>query len=805
MNLSMKWLNDYVKADMPIKEFADVMTMSGSKVEKWTDLSEPLKNIVVGKVISIERHADSDKLWTAQVDVGKKSPVQIVTGASNVYAGAFVPVVLDGGAVIDRHNKSVTEIKKGMLRGVLSEGMMCSFDELGMENADFPYSNADGILILNGDPDFDKIKVGMDVTEFVGLKDISVEFEITNNRPDCLSVLGLARETSAAFGIPFESKTPAIKGVNGSLELEVEVKTNLCSRYMAAVVKNVKIEPSPRWLRERLHASGVRAINNYVDITNYVMLEYGHPMHAFDKKYVAGDKIIIRDALNGEKITLLDGSEQILGEETMIIADTEKPIAVAGVMGGEFSGIMDGTETVVFESACFDGVSVRRAAKRIGRRTESSSRFEKGIDPINARDALYRALELVELLNCGEVVETVIDVNHSGKEPVSLKHSPDKINAILGTDISAAEQLDILKRLGFGHETHGNESYVIPPHVRIDIETDCDLAEEVARIYGYDKIKPTVPLLGTQGIISPDEVFENKIISVMLGQGLYECLSYGFISPKAYAKANIADCKSVVIRNPLGEDTGVMRMSVLPSMLDILSRNYNNRISAARFFEIMRVFLPDGKNDEGLPDEKKVLAIGLYGADEDFFSLKGIIEELLEKCGANPNSVRYNAIVTNKSYHAGRCAEITVNGTVVGVFGEVNPIVSERYDIGTRTYTAEISLSELYGTVLDAQVPRFKALPKYPAMTRDLSLICGENVSSGEISDIIKESADGGILEQVGVFDVYRGGQIPEGKKSLSYKLVLRKSGGTLTDKDADELTQKVLQALAEKDIVLRK
>lgn len=804
MNLSMKWLNDYVKADMNIKEFADKMTMSGSKVEKYTDLSLPLKNIVVGKVISIERHTDSEKLWVAQIETGlnESKIVQIVTGAQNVYAGAYIPVVLDGGIVIDRHNKSVIKIKKGKLRGVESNGMMLSFDELGMEKTDFPYASADGILIFNDDPEFANIKIGMDATEFVGLKDTAVEFEITNNRPDCLSVLGLARETAATFNLPFNPPVPKFKGVKGDIDLKVRVDNKkLCSRYMAGVVKNVKIEPSPRWMAERLRACGIRAINNFVDITNYVMLEYGHPMHAFDKRYIEGNQIIVRNAENGEKITLLDGSEQVLNEDTLVIADGKKPIAVAGVMGGEYSGIMADTETVVFEAACFDNVSVRLTSKRIGHRTESSSRFEKDIDPFNAKDALYRALELVEILKCGDVVDEIIDIDNIKKTPVSLKHNPEKINKILGSDISAKNQLDILKRLGYTETVKDGEIYVSPPLIRTDIERDCDLAEDVARIYGYDEIKSTIPLLGTQGMVSAEEVFENKIVSIMLGQGLFECLSFSFISPKAYEKAGFdADDKNIVIRNPLGEDTSVMRTSVLPSMLEILSRNCNNRIPNARFFEIAKTYRQNPSGD--LPDEHKVLCVGLYGANEDFFALKGIIEELIDKCGIDLNEVKFTALRSNKTFHSGRCAEITVSGLVIGVLGEINPVVSERFGISVRAYAAEIRMDRLLAAA-EKSTPKFKALPKFPSMVRDLSLVCGEDTSSGEIIEIIKNN--GRFLEQISFFDMYKGGQIEKSKKSLSYKLVLRKNDGTLTDEEADKIITKILNALEAKDIVLRK
>jgi phenylalanyl-tRNA synthetase beta chain len=797
MNLSMKWLRDYVKAEMPIEEFAKGMTMSGSKVEKWTDLSEPLKNIVCGKVTAIEKHTDSDKLWVARVDVGNNKSVQIVTGAQNVTAGVLVPVVLEDGVVFNFHDGSVTVIKRGKLRGVESQGMMCSYNELGLTLEDLPYADPDGILILDNDPEADKLTLGMDMLEFLGIKDITVEFEITNNRPDCLSVIGLAREASATFNLPFDVKKPEFKGINGDINLNVRIETpsecgggSPCSRYMAAVVKNVKIAPSPRWLVERLRASGVRAINNLVDITNFVMLEYGHPMHAFDKKYVDGNEIIIRNAYENEKITLLDGEERELTSQTLVIADAKKPIAVAGVMGGEFSGIMDDTAEVVFESACFDGVSVRKTAQRIGRRTESSARFEKGIDPANAENALLRACELVELLDCGEVVKTIIDIDNSDKEPVRINFSADNINAILGSEISEKEQLNILKKLGFEQQ---NDSIIVPS-IRIDMSLECDLAEEVARIYGYNEIPSAIPRVISEIPASEEEIFEKKTGIIMQAQGCHEMMTFSFISAKSYEKANVEETESVVIRNPLGEETGVMRVSMLPSVLEVLARNYNNRNACGRFYEIGAVYEPSG---EKLPVEKKILGIALYGEDESFLTLKGIIEELSDKFGIKAN---FTPLRSNKSYHTGRCAELSADGEVIGVLGEIHPMVSDNFGIGVRVYCAELKMEKLMKH--SHLKPKFKALPKYPAMTRDLSLICDTETTAGEIKEIITSSAEN--LEQVTLFDTYTGEQIPDGKKSLSYKLIFRKKDSTLTDDETDKAVANILNALKQKEIILR-
>ena len=803
MDLSMKWLNDYVKADMPIKDFVAGMTMSGSKVETYRSLSEPLKNIVVGKVLSIEKHQDSEKLWICQLDVGRDKPVQIVTAAQNLYAGAVVPVVLDGGVCIDRHNNTVAKIKKGKLRGVESEGMMCSFDELGLDNSDFPYASPDGILILNDDPDFDKFAVGEDICKAVGIDDICVEFEITNNRPDCLSVIGLAREAHATFQLPMNLKPPKFKGIdcdiNGELSVTIE-NTQLCSRYMAAKVKNIKIGPSPRWMAERLRACGVRAINNLVDITNFVMLEYGHPMHAFDARYVEGNKIVVRNAKEGEVLKLLDEStpELKLTPDMLVICNEKEPMALAGIMGGEHSGIRNDTREVIFEAACFDGVNVRRTAKKAGVRTESSSRFEKRLDPENAKNALYRALELIEELGCGQVANTVIDVYPSPAKPFSLKLDADWVNRYLGANIPEKEQFDILRRLDFTVNEETKE--VAPPAVRIDIERPCDLAEEVARIYGYNNIETTVPRLSSHSVQTPMELFQRKLLGIMLSQGCCETMTFSFISPKGYEKCRIreSDRESVRIINPLGEDTSIMRTSLIPSMMELTARNINARNLSGRFFEIGRVYLPAGDVNV-LPVEKDQLICTVYGEGEDFFNIKGIAEEITEKCGIK---ARFTALRSNKTFHTGRCAEITDSeGKVLGVCGEIHPIVAENYGIdNTRIYMLVLKLDEMLESA--AEDTRYTALPKFPASVRDISVVCDGEVSNGEIAELISGKAKH--LESLQFFDIYTGEQIPEGKKSLSYKLTFRKSDSTLTDEELDKIMNKIIGALAEKNITLR-
>ena len=800
MNLSMKWLNDYVKADMPIKEFVAGITMSGSKVETYHEMRGEVDKVVVGKVLEIKKHEDSDKLWICQVDIGQAAPVQIVTAATNVTVGAYIPVVLDGGTVIDRENGKTVKIKKGKLRGAESCGMFCSFNELGMDNADFPYSSPDGVLVLNDDPDFDKMKPGDDVLKVVGLDDISVEFEITNNRPDCLSVLGLARETSATFRLPYDVKEPTFKGIDADINSELSVNvenTKLCSRYMAAKVKNVKIAPSPRWMVERLRASGVRAINNLVDITNFVMLEYGHPMHAFDARYVAGNKIVVRNAKDGETLKLLDEAKEPvkLSPEMLVIADAEKPMAVAGVMGGEYSGIWDDTTEVIFEAACFDGVSIRRTARKIGERTESSARFEKGLDPINAKNALYRALQLVEMLGCGEVVNTVIDIDNSNKTPHKLKHDYKWVNSFLGADIPEEEQIDILERLGFVYDRATHEITV--PSVRIDMNLPCDIGEEVARIYGYNRIASTIPKLSSRSRITKEQRFADKLVGIMLAQGCSETMTFSFISPKWYEKIRLDESrrKSVTLLDPLGEDTSVMRTTMIPSMTELIVRNINNRTPAGRFFEPGRIYIPKATAEE-LPEERDILCIGAYGPDEDFFTLKGIVEAVLDETGIEAKFVKS----VNSTFHTGRCAKVVAGDNEIGILGELHPIVSENYGVRERIYIAELDIAAM--CELAANDIKYKQLPKFPAITRDLSLVCDDSVESGDIIDIIKSA--GKHLEQVTLFDLYKGTGVPDGKKSLSYKLVMRREDKTMEAEEADKSVEKILKALGEKNITLR-
>lgn len=790
MNLSMRWLRDYVDIQVPPRAFAEGMTMSGSKVEGYEIEGEEISNVVVGKVLSITQHPNADKLVVCSVDVGKGEPVQIVTGATNVVEGALVPVALDGSTL-----PGGVKIKKGKLRGVESCGMLCSLGELGLTANDFPYAIEDGIFLLE-----EECTIGQDIREAIGLNDVKVEFEITSNRPDCLSVIGLAREAAVTFDKELTLHTPVVKesggDINSLLSVKVENKT-LCPRYSARIVKNVRIAPSPRWMRERLRASGVRPINNLVDITNYVMLEYGQPMHAFDHRFVAGQQIIVRNAKENETITTLDGTERTLSPEMLVIADSDKPIAVAGVMGGEYSGIMDDTTTVVFESATFDGVSVRTTAKKLGMRTEASARFEKGLDPANTLPALERACELVELLGAGEVVGGVIDVDNSDKTPRTVTLEPEWINSYIGIDLAESEMVRILTSLGF--DCKGRTITV--PSYRTDVAHKADIAEEVARIYGYNNI-PTTHLRGrADGALTPEQQFDRTLSEIMRACGCDQVQTYSFISPKYYDKIRLSpDCilrDSVTIRNPLGEDTSVMRTTMLPSMLEVLARNYNNRNPEAALFENGTIYIKN-PDPNVQPREVGVLCYGMYGGDADFFTLKGITEAIMSAIGAEAD---YAAVTDDPTFHPGRCAEIILNGARAGIMGEIHPLVAQNYGIGTRCYVASIDVPALFAARCAEKT--YRPLPKYPAVTRDIALICDEETPVLVLEKAIK-SAAGKLLERIELFDVYRGKQIEENKKSIAFSLVMRSSEGTLTDEQADATMKRILKAVQALGAVLR-
>ena len=775
MDLSIRWLKDYVDiGDISMRDFSEAMSMSGSKVEGWTTEFEDVKNVVVGKILSVEPQPDSDHLVICQLDVGQQEPVQIVTGASNVHVGDMVPAALHKSQL-----PNGVKITKGKLRGVMSNGMMCSIAELNLTKGDFPYAAENGIFLLQED-----CQVGQDIASAIGCNDTCVEFEITPNRPDCLSVLGLAREAAVTFGKELKMHTPQVKGCGGDIHdyLSVEVRNpQLCPRYTAKVVKNVKIGPSPRWMRERLRASGVRPIDNIVDITNYVMLEYGQPMHAFDIEYVKDHKIIVRNAVSGETIQTLDGVDRTLSEDMLVIADSEKASAVAGVMGGEHSGINENTHTVVFESACFKGSSVRITAKKLGMRTESSGRFEKGLDAQNCLPAVMRACELVELLGAGEVVDGVIDVDNTNYQPTRIHLDADWTNRFLGTDIPKEQMVKILTDLQFQME--GDE--IIVPSFRSDVEHKADIAEEIARFYGYNNIPTTIAKGSPEGGYNEYQKFERVVNQNMLAQGMYEIMTYSFVSPKQYDKIRLPkdDPKrqSVVIRNPLGEDTSVMRTNAIPSMMDILSKNYNNRNGAVSLYEIGNEYIP--VEGELLPDEVPNLVLGMYGDDKDFFTLKGVVENLLDTLAIREYDV--DAKSDDPTFHPGRCAVLSKDGEEFGIIGEVHPLVCANYGINTRVYVGKLKLRKLFA-MMDTQ-RSYVPMPKFPASTRDLALLCDDALPVMTMEKAIKAAA-GKILEKIELFDVYKGSQIAQGKKSVAFNISMRASCLLYTSDAADEL-----------------
>ena len=785
MNLSMRWLKDYVDiGNVSMRDFSEAMSMSGSKVEGWETEFDGVKNVVVGKILKIEPHPDSDHLLICQLDVGQEEPVQIVTGASNVHVGDMVPAALHKSLL-----PNGVKITKGKLRGVPSNGMMCSIAELNLTQGDFPYAIEDGIFLIEED-----CKPGQDIASAIGCNDTCVEFEITPNRPDCLSVIGLAREAAVTFDKPLNLPAPQVKGCGGDVNeyLSVEVQnTELCPRYTAKVVKNVKIGTSPRWMRERLRASGVRPINNIVDITNFVMLEYGQPMHAFDIEYVKDHKIVVRNAHTGETIKTLDGVERPLTEDMLVIADSEKASAVAGVMGGEYSGINENTHTVVFESANFKGSSVRVTAKKLGMRTESSGRFEKGLDAQNCLPAIMRACELVEKLGAGEIVDGVIDVDNTGYKPTEIELNPAWINKFLGTEICEDRMRKILTDLHF--ELDGNKITV--PSYRSDVEHKADVAEEIARIYGYNNIPTTTAKGSPQGGYSEYQSFERKVNQNMISQGLYEIMTYSFVSPKQYDKIRLPENDpkraSVVIRNPLGEDTSIMRTNAIPSMMDILSKNYNNRNGAVSLYEIGNEYLP--VVDDPLPDEVPNLVMGMYGENKDFFTLKGAVENLLDMISICDYDV--TACKDDPTFHPGRCAVLSKDGEEFGIIGEIHPIVCGNYDIGTRVYVGKLNMRKLFA--LSNNDKTYVPLPKFPASTRDIALLCDDSLPVLTMEKAIKNAAEK-ILEKVELFDVYKGSQIEAGKKSVAFNITMRAADRTLTDEEVNSAMAKIVKAMEE-------
>ena len=795
MKLNRKWLNEeFVDlSNVSDKQYVETLTIFGQKVETYERMDAEIKNVLVGKVVSIVRHENSDHMWVCQVDVGQEEPVQIVTGAQNVKEGDLVPAAL--------HNSWLpggVHITKGKLRGVVSNGMLCSFEELGLTQNDLPGTFADGIWILNDED----CKPGDDINLVIGNDDTVVEFEITNNRPDCYSVIGLARESAAAFGKEMKHHEPVVKGSDaGSMYelLDVEVPAEeLCNRYSARMVKNVKIAPSPKWLRQRLRANGVRPINNIVDITNYVMLEYGQPMHAFDYRYVSSGKIIVREAEEGEVLTTLDGTVRNLKAGMLVIADEERAIGLAGIMGGENSEIKDDTTTVVFESANFNGTSIRQTALALGMRTDASGKFEKNLDPMMTVPAVQRACELVELLECGDVMDGIIDIVNYVPQPRTVALEPEKINALLGTKISKEDMVKYLNLL----EIPVDGDTILVPSWRPDLNLMADIAEEVGRSFGYNEIETTAFKNATQGGYTPMMKLESTCGKACRALGYSEIITYSFVSPTIFDQIRLpAESplrNTLKIQNPLGEDTSIMRTIALPSMLDILARNNAYHNKAAKLYELAKIYLPvEGKV---LPNEPKMLMLGTYGAGETFFTLKGELEAILQAMRMPKAS--YCADTTNPSYHPGRCAKVSVDGVEVGYMGQVHPLVAKNYGIDSEVYCAEINLTELFNHKLPD--PTYTPLPKYPAVSRDLSFVCDEAITAAQAELTITKAA-GKLLRSVKLFDIYRGTGIEPGKKSMAYALELRADDRTLTDTDSEQVMSKVLKALEkELNAVLR-
>ncbi len=795
MQLSMKWLADYTDvSDITIKDYCDRMTMSGSKVEGFEEIGTDISGVVCGKILEITRHPNAERLVICKVDVGVDLPIQVITAATNVFEGAIVPVACDGA-----HLPGDVKIKKGKLRGEVSEGMFCSIAELGLSLHDMPGAIEDGILILNH-VGLDDIPLGADMVEALGLRDTIVEFEITSNRPDCLSVLGLARESAVTFGKELNIPTPKKPTVSADDEdiskyLNVTITdTEHCYRYSSRVVKNVKIAPSPLWLRMKLRASGVRPINNIIDITNYVMLDYGQPMHAFDYRCLDGAAINVRKAEDGEKFISLDSIPHDLDSTMLVIADSKKAVALAGVMGGENSEITDETATVVFESATFHPGNVRVTAKKLGMRTESSARFEKGLDCENTMPALDRACELVELLGAGEIVNGTIDVYPTKKEKATLPLDADVINNFLGVNLTLEYMAETLRKLEF--EVSDDLKTVTVPFFRDDVRCMNDLAEEIIRMFGYNEIQSTLSNSAspTVGARTDRQSFDVRLHDMLVGMGFNEIETFSFVSPSYYDKIRLAADdsrrKCVVISNPLGEDTSVMRTTALPSMLKVLGDNYSVKNRDMLLFEMAKVYLPTAPDT--LPDEPSRLTLGFTSADDKvgFYRMKGYIEAVLAIAGIG--NAEFKSCKTEPAYHPGRCAEIFVGGVSLGVFGEAHPETADNYGIGCKVYLAELALDAIY----DARRVeiRYTAIPKHPAIERDFSFVCDETVEAGSVASVIKAANE--LVASVELFDIYRGPQIGEGKKSMSYAVMLRGADRTLTDTEADEAVAAILGAL---------
>ncbi|MBB6218249.1 phenylalanyl-tRNA synthetase beta chain [Anaerosolibacter carboniphilus] len=791
MFVPLKWLKDFVDIDhIEVRRLSEDLEMSGSKVEAVEVLGEEIDKVVVGKILEIQRHPNADKLLVTKVDVGSEI-VQIVTGADNIREGHYVPIVLVGGTL-----PGGVKIKKGKLRGEESSGMMCSAKELGIADKVIPAYQKDGIYIL------DQAYIpGTDIKEALGINGHVIEFEITPNRPDCLSILGMARETAATFNLDLKYPEIKIDNVYGDIRdfASVEVlNTELCRRYTARVATNIVIQPSPEWMQRRLMESGVRPISNIVDITNYVMLEMGQPLHAFDLDMVAGRKIIVKQAEEGSVFKTLDGIERKMDSSMLMICDGEKPVGIAGVMGGENSEITDETKVILFESANFYSDNVRATSKKLGLRTEASARFEKGVDPNIALSAVNRACQLIEELGAGKVVQGVIDIYPNELQKRSLKVRPQRINDLLGTKISSEEIAAILKKLEIEVAQEEKSLLLTIPTFRQDITEEIDIVEEVARIYGYNRIDVTIPKGNSQGAKTNGQIIEDYAKKHLNAAGVTEISTYSFVSPKGFDMIGLPEesfmRRTVKLINPLGEENSIMRTTLMPNMLEVLSRNNNRNVESVKAFEIGRVFLPHNIPVEQLPIEKPVLALGMYGKDVDFFTMKGTIESVFSNLGIQ--NIEFIPEKNHPTFHPGRCANLLWENHILGVFGEIHPDVAENYDLEVRTYLGEIDFNiVLQLTRLDRI---YKALPKYPAITRDIALVVKDEVYVKQIEDVIKGNG-GKLLEQVQLFDVYKGKQIKEGYKSVAYALTYRGEDRTLTDEEVVKVHDKILSQLKEK------
>ena len=810
MRTSLKWIKHLVPGieDLTPQEYLDAMTLSGSKGEYYVELDKNLENIVIGQILKIEKHPDADKLVICQVNVGQEEPVQIVTGAPNVFEGAVVPVVLAGGKVAGGHDGSTPpeegiKIKKGKLRGVPSNGMMCSIEELGSSRDMYPDAPENGIYIFKNRDD---IKPGDDAIKALGLDDAVIEYEITSNRVDCFSILGIAREAAVTFGKPFcppvVEPTGNDEDVNDFISVEVN-DTELCPRYTARVVKNIKVGPSPEWMQRRLAAQGIRPINNIVDITNYVMEEYGQPMHAYDLSTIAGQKIIVRRAEDNEKFVTLDGQERTLDSSMLMICDAEKPVGIAGIMGGENSMITDDVDAILFEAACFDGTNIRLSGKKLGMRTDAQSKFEKGLDPNNASAAIDRACQLIEVLGCGEVVGGMVDVYGKVKEPHEIPFQPERINRLLGTDLSAEQMLDYFKSLELEYDADRN--VMIIPTFRQDLLGTADLAEEVARFYGYSNIPSTLPSgESTSGKVSFKHRVEDVAKETAEFCGFSEGMTFSFESPKVFDKLRLdADDplrQAITIANPQGEDYSIMKTTPLNGMLVSLARNFNRRNKDVKLYEMAKIYLPKSLPLTEYADERVQFTLGFYG-EGDFFTMKGVVEEFLERAGMH-DIVDYDPNAGKNFLHPGRQANIIYQGKVIGYMGEVHPEVCENYDMKTRAYIAVLDMPFI--TEMATFDRHFKGIAKHPAVNRDISMVVKKDILVGQIEKVIREKG-GHHLESYHLFDIYEGSQIKAGYKSVAYSITFRANDRTLEEKDITAAMDKIIAGLEDLGIELRK